>query len=111
MRQTEDEYDWTPEAEIRTGAQARPPSGGALDSGADLELNGNLPGAYEVYDRALGRSPDDQALRVAAGRRCGKTAPGYAPLGAVKTSVGRRKRLPHQARGTDAFVCRPRSLI
>ena len=69
MRQTEDEYDWTPEAEIRTGAQPRPPSGGALDSGADLELNGNLPGAYEVYDRALEQSPDDQALRVAAGRR------------------------------------------
>src|SRR5450759_1894189 len=68
MLQTEGEYDWTPEASIRTGAQARPPSGGALDSGADLELNGNLPAAYEVYDRALVQTPDDQALRVAAGR-------------------------------------------
>ena len=68
MRQTEGEYDWTPEEEIRTGAQPRPPSGGPLDSGAGLELNGNLPAAYEVYDRALRQSPDDQALRVAAGR-------------------------------------------
>jgi tetratricopeptide (TPR) repeat protein len=68
MRQTEGEYDWTPEEEIRTGAQPRPPSGGPLDLGAGLELNGNLPGAYEVYDRALRQSPDDQALRVAAGR-------------------------------------------
>ena len=68
MRQTEGEYDWTPEAQIRTGAQPRPPSGGPLDSGAGLELNGNLPAAYEVYDRALQQSPDDHALRVAAGR-------------------------------------------
>jgi tetratricopeptide (TPR) repeat protein len=68
MRQTEGEYDWTPEAEIKTGAQARLPAGGALDAGADLELNGNLPAAYEVYERALGQAPDDLALRVAAGR-------------------------------------------
>lgn len=68
MRQTEGEYEWTPEKEIRIGAQARPPSGGPLDSAADLELNGNLPAAYEVYARALRQSPDDQALRVAAGR-------------------------------------------
>lgn len=68
MRQTEGEYDWTPAAEIHTGAQARPPLGGPLDSGNDLELNGNLLGAYEVYDRALQKTPDDQALRVAAGR-------------------------------------------
>jgi tetratricopeptide (TPR) repeat protein len=68
MRQMEGEYDWTPEAEIRTGAQARLPAGGALDAGADLELNGNLPAAYEAYERALGQAPDDLALRVAAGR-------------------------------------------
>ncbi|MGA2270905.1 MAG: DUF5107 domain-containing protein [Bryobacteraceae bacterium] len=68
MRQTEGEYDWTPEEEIRTGAQPRLPSGGPLDLGAGLELNGNLLGAYEVYDRALRQSPDDQVLRVAAGR-------------------------------------------
>ncbi|MCX6629354.1 MAG: DUF5107 domain-containing protein [Candidatus Solibacter sp.] len=68
MRQTEGVYDWTPEKEIRTGAQPRPPSGGPLDAGADLELNGNLPAAYEVYERALRQSPGDQALRVAAGR-------------------------------------------
>jgi tetratricopeptide (TPR) repeat protein len=68
MRQTEGEYDWTPEKEIRTGAQARLPSGGPLDSGTALELDGNLPEAYEVYDRALRQSPEDQALRVAAGR-------------------------------------------
>ena len=68
MRQTEGEYDWTPEAEVRTGAQPRPPADGPLATGTDLELNGNLPAAYEVYERALGQSPDDAALRVAAGR-------------------------------------------
>ena len=68
MRHTEVEYDRATEAEIRTGAQARPPAGGPLDAGTDLELNGNLPGAYEVYDRALEKTPDDQALRIAAGR-------------------------------------------
>ena len=68
MRQTEGEYDWTPESEIHPGAQPRPPAGGPLATGADLELNGNLPAAYDVYERALGQSPDDPALRVAAGR-------------------------------------------
>jgi tetratricopeptide (TPR) repeat protein len=68
MRQTEGRYDWTPEKDIRTGAQPRPPAGGPLDAGTDLELNGNLLEAYGVYDRALHQTPDDQALLVAAGR-------------------------------------------
>ncbi len=68
MRQTEGGYDWTPEAEVGTGAQPRPPADGPLATGTDLELNGNLPAAYEAYERALGQSPDDAALRVAAGR-------------------------------------------
>ena len=68
MRQTEGAYDWTPEKEIRTGAQPRPAAGGPLEAGTDLELNGNLPAAYEVYDRALQQAPDDQGLLVAAGR-------------------------------------------
>ena len=68
LRQTEGQYDWAPEAAIQTGAQARPAAGGPLDQGGDLELNGNLPAAYEVYERALRGAPEDQALRVAAGR-------------------------------------------
>ena len=68
MRQTEGLYDWTPAEEIHTGAQARPPAGGPLETGTDLELNGNLLVAYDVYDHALQKTPDNQALRVAAGR-------------------------------------------
>ena len=68
MRQTEGEFDWTPAAEIHTGPQARPAGGGALETGLDLELNGNLPAAYDVYERALRESPHDPALQVAAGR-------------------------------------------
>lgn len=68
MRHTEGVYDWAPESEIRTGAQPRQPSGGALAAGTELELNGNLLDAYATYERALAQSPDEQGLRVAAGR-------------------------------------------
>ena len=68
MRQTEGAYDWTSESEIRTGPQPRLPAGGPLDAGTDLELNGNLPAAYDVYARGLAQSPNDQSLLLAAGR-------------------------------------------
>lgn len=68
MRHTEGHYDWSPGDEVHTGPQARPAAGGALAVGTDLELNGGLLDAYEVYRRALEQSPDDHALQVAAGR-------------------------------------------
>jgi len=86
MRQTEGEYDWSPEADIRVGPQERSASAEAgsnsdpLETGTDQELNGNLLLAYDTYARALERSPEhqlspelspelsQQRLRVAAGR-------------------------------------------
>ncbi|MDE3165393.1 MAG: DUF5107 domain-containing protein, partial [Acidobacteriota bacterium] len=68
LRHTEGVYDWAPESDIHVGAQPRQTGGGALAAGTDLELNGDLLGAYGVYEQALAQSPGDQPLRVAAGR-------------------------------------------
>jgi len=68
MRQTEGEYDWSPETEIRVGRQTRYAASDPLDTGADQELNGNPLAAYETYTRALERAPDSPRLRLAAGR-------------------------------------------
>jgi tetratricopeptide (TPR) repeat protein len=68
MRQTEGEYDWSPESEIREGPQARVAPTDALEIGTDQELNGRLVQAYDTYSAALHVSPQSQALRVAAGR-------------------------------------------
>ena len=68
MRQTEGEYDWSPESEIRQGPQDRVTPSDALETGTDQELNGKLVQAYETYSAALNGAPQNQALRVAAGR-------------------------------------------
>ena len=68
LRQTEGEYDWAPPETVRTGPQERPAAGGPLEKATDLELNGNPVAAYGVYEKALAQSPDDAALRLAAGR-------------------------------------------
>ncbi|HKA02014.1 MAG TPA: DUF5107 domain-containing protein, partial [Candidatus Solibacter sp.] len=68
MRHTENQYDWSPETDIRTGPQERITPGDPLEAGTDQELNGKLLVAYETYANALSRSPENQALRVAAGR-------------------------------------------
>jgi tetratricopeptide (TPR) repeat protein len=68
MRQTEGVYDWSPETEIHAGPQARDVAADPLSAGAELELNGNLPGAYATYERALAGSPNNLMLRLAAGR-------------------------------------------
>ena len=69
MRQTEGEYDWTPEKEIRTGAQPRPPAGGALGfrrrSGTERQPARRRT---KCTTAPCSKTPDDQALRVAAGR-------------------------------------------
>jgi tetratricopeptide (TPR) repeat protein len=68
MKHTEGEYDWSPEREIHTGPQERIVAADALEAGTDQELNGKLLVAYETYTSALAREPNNQALRIAAGR-------------------------------------------
>jgi tetratricopeptide (TPR) repeat protein len=76
LRQTEGEYDWTPESEIQLGAQKNyriPPADKRTEDdwvqlGAGVELNGKLLGALETYQQALARFPNSFALGKAAGR-------------------------------------------
>jgi len=70
LRHTENEYDWTPKAEINIGPQPRPADGDALEKGTDQELQGELLVALRTYQQALQQAPDDFALHVAAGRLC-----------------------------------------
>src|SRR4051812_1838475 len=76
IRQTEGEYDWTPEPEIHTGAQ---PSYRLPDSdhrtsddwiqlGKELELDGKNLQALENYKEALRRFPASFELTKSAGR-------------------------------------------
>ena len=68
MRQTEGEYDWSPPNDIKTGPQERIVPSDSFEAGTDQELNGKLLVAYETYTSALSKTPENQALRVAAGR-------------------------------------------
>ena len=68
MRQTEGQYDWSPESEIHVGPQPWQVPLGPLETGTDDELNGRLLAAYDTYAKALESSPNDFELRVAAGR-------------------------------------------
>ena len=76
LRQTEGEYDWTPESEIRVGPQIsyRVPDethrteDDWLQQGKAEELNGNLVPALQTYQKALVKFPTDFELLKAAGR-------------------------------------------
>src|SRR6266581_1068794 len=76
LRQTEGEYDWTPESEIKVGPQIsyRVPEethrteGDWLEQGKTEELNGNLVAALQTYQKALVKFPTDFELLKAAGR-------------------------------------------
>src|SRR5437660_10686252 len=76
LRQTEGEYDWTPESEIKVGPQIsyRIPEethrteNDWLQLGKTEELNGNLLAALRTYQKALVRFPTDFELTKAAGR-------------------------------------------
>jgi tetratricopeptide (TPR) repeat protein len=76
MRQTEDEYDWTPASEIHMGAQAAyqiPPEERRREDdwiqlGETQELNGNLLLALETYTQWLQRFPESYGGLKAAGR-------------------------------------------
>jgi len=76
LRQTEGEYDWTPESEIKVGAQIsyRAPEethrteDDWLQQGKTEELNGNLLAALRTYQEALLKFPTDFELLKAVGR-------------------------------------------
>jgi hypothetical protein len=68
LRQTEGEYDWSPESEIHKGPQARYTPTDPLELGTVHELNGRLLQAYDTYTTALARAPASMPLRIAAGR-------------------------------------------
>ena len=64
LRQTEGEYDWSPESEIHVGPQPQYAPTDPLEIGAQHELNGRLLQAYETYAAA----PPTLAQQRAAGR-------------------------------------------
>ncbi len=76
IRQTEGEYDWTPESEIRVGPQPSysipDPEHRTCDDwiqlGKDLELNGKNLQALDTYKETLRRFPDSFAALKSAGR-------------------------------------------
>ncbi len=76
VRQTEGEYNWTPESEIHVGPQKnysipsidKRSEDDWVQLGADEELNGKLLAAFETYQEALKRFPTSFALGKAAGR-------------------------------------------
>ncbi|TMH14344.1 MAG: DUF5107 domain-containing protein, partial [Betaproteobacteria bacterium] len=76
LRQTEGEYDWTPESEIKVGPQIsyRVPEethrteGDWLEQGKTEELNGNVLAALQTYQEGLLKFPTDFELLKAAGR-------------------------------------------
>jgi tetratricopeptide (TPR) repeat protein len=78
LRHKEDEYDWTPVSEIRTGPQVsyqvpepeRRTEDDWIQFGNDQELNGRLLQALQSYKDALAKFPNSFAARKAAGRLC-----------------------------------------
>jgi tetratricopeptide (TPR) repeat protein len=76
MRQTEDEYDWTPASEIHRGAQAsyqipaeqRRREDDWIQLGETQERNGNLLLALETYAQLVQRFPESYSGLKAAGR-------------------------------------------
>jgi len=76
LSQTEDEYDWLPESEIRVGPQTNfqiPEESSRteddwLQAGKNEELSGDLLSAENTYQRALKQFPAGFELLKAAGR-------------------------------------------
>jgi tetratricopeptide (TPR) repeat protein len=76
LRQTEGEYDWTPENEVRVGPQPAyripEPDKRTYDDwiqlGKEDELNGRTLSALETYKEALAKFPEGFAAGKAAGR-------------------------------------------
>jgi tetratricopeptide (TPR) repeat protein len=78
LRQTEDEYDWTPAAEIHMGAQTTYPTPPAekrsednwIQLGNQQELDGELLPALATYQQGLAKYPNSFGAQKAAGRLC-----------------------------------------
>ena len=76
LKQTDGEYGWEPESQIKTGPQMAVHSPVAekrseddwLEKGRIEELNGASLLALETYRQALDRFPQSQSLAIAAGR-------------------------------------------
>ena len=76
LSQTEGEYDWSPESEVKVGPQisytlseeTRRTADDWLQQGKTEELNGNLLAALITYQKSLEKSPTDYELLKAAGR-------------------------------------------
>jgi len=76
LRQTEGEYDWTPESEIHVGPQPSyripEPDKRTYDDwiqfGKEDELNGRTLSALDAYREALAKFPESFAVGKAAGR-------------------------------------------
>jgi tetratricopeptide (TPR) repeat protein len=76
LRQTEGEYDWLPESQVKVGIQQNyvvPPEsarseGDWLQAGNNEELNGNLLAAVQTYRDALAKFPSSYELMKSAGR-------------------------------------------
>ena len=76
LRQTEGQYDWIPESQIKLGPQVSykiPEESGRtaddwLQLGKEQELNGNVLTAVQTYEKALQKFPGGFELRKAAGR-------------------------------------------
>jgi tetratricopeptide (TPR) repeat protein len=76
LRQTEGQYDWVPESQIKLGPQVQykiPEEGQRtaddwLQLGKDEELNGNLLTAIQTYEQALQKFTSSFELLKAAGR-------------------------------------------
>ncbi len=78
LRQTEDEYDWTPVADVQVGPQTtyrilpaeKRSEGDWIQLANQQELEGRLLQALETYKQALTKYPDSFGGQKAAGRLC-----------------------------------------
>ena len=76
LRQTEGQYDWVPESEIKLGPQvsykvpeeSRRTADDWLQLGKDEELNGNVLAAARTYEKAVQKFPGSFELLKASGR-------------------------------------------
>ncbi len=76
LRQTEGQYDWVPESQIKLGPQAlykmpeenRRTADDWLQLGKNEELNGNALAAMQTYEKGLLKFPGSFELLKAAGR-------------------------------------------
>jgi tetratricopeptide (TPR) repeat protein len=76
LKQTEGEYDWTPESEVKVGPQqnyrvideGQRSEDDWLQLGKTQELDGDLLSAVETYHNALQKFPSSYELAKAAGR-------------------------------------------